>query len=77
MKRMGRRHRPFYRINAMDTRSPRDGRVIEQLGIYDPIEKDPTKQVKLNADRIKYWLSKGAKTSETIGNLLKKNGITL
>jgi len=76
MKRMGRRHRPFYRINAMDTRSPRDGRVIEELGTYDPIEKDESKQVNLKEDRIRYWLEKGATTSETVGNLLRKKGIT-
>lgn len=76
LKRMGRRHRPFYRINAMDVRSPRDGRVIEQLGHYDPIEKDKEKQVKLNEERIRYWLSKGAQTSDTVGNLLKRHGIT-
>ncbi len=77
MKRMGRRHRPFYRINAMDTRSPRDGRVIEELGYYDPIEKDESKQLKLNTERIKYWLEQGAATSETVGDILKKNGITI
>ncbi len=76
MKRMGRRHRPFYRINAMDTRSPRDGRVLEELGYYDPLAKDESKQVELKADRIRYWLDQGAQTSETVGNMLKKQGIT-
>ena len=76
MKRMGRTHRPFYRINAMDTRSPRDGRVIEELGTYDPVEKDESKQLNLKEDRIRYWLDKGATTSETVGNMLKKQGIT-
>ena len=75
MKRMGRTHRPFYRINAMDTRSPRDGRVVEQLGHYDPIESDESKQIVLKEDRIKYWLEKGAQTSETVGDILKKRGI--
>ena len=77
MKRMGRRHRPFYRINVMDTRSPRDGRVIEELGFYDPIAKDADKQLKLNEERILYWLGQGAQTSETMGNILRKNGIRL
>ena len=72
---MGRRHRPFYRINAMDSRTPRDGRVVEELGYYDPIEKDEAKQVSLKEERIRYWLSQGATTSETVRNLLKKNGI--
>ncbi|MEM7682603.1 MAG: 30S ribosomal protein S16 [Planctomycetota bacterium] len=75
LKRFGRRHRPFYRICAMDIRSPRDGRAIEELGLYDPVQKDPEKQVRLEADRIKHWLSKGAQPSDTVGNLLKKAGI--
>ncbi len=72
MKRMGRRHRPFYRINAMDTRSPRDGRVIEELGYYDPLVKEESKQIKLKADRIRYWLSQGAQTSDTVSDILRK-----
>lgn len=76
MKRLGRRHRPFYRINAMDSREPRDGRVLEALGHYDPMEKDVEKQVVLKEERIRYWLSKGAQASDTVGNLLKKRGIT-
>lgn len=75
MKRMGRRHRPFYRINAMESRSPRDGRVIEELGHYDPLAKKGTQDVKLNKERIEYWLSQGAQPSETVRNILKKNGI--
>jgi len=75
MKRMGRRHRPFYRINAMDTRSPRDGRVVEELGFYDPLVGDQEKQLKINEERIRYWLDKGATTSETVHNLLKSKGI--
>ncbi|MCH2135012.1 MAG: 30S ribosomal protein S16 [Phycisphaerales bacterium] len=74
LKRMGRRHRPFYRVNAMDKRAPRDGRVIEELGWFDPLASDD-KQVSLKADRIKYWLSVGAQPSETVRNLLKKSDI--
>ena len=59
----------------MDTRSPRDGRVLEELGSYDPIEADQSKQVKLKKERIRYWLDKGAQTSETVRNMLRKNGI--
>ena len=51
LKRMGRRHRPFYRLNAVDKRTQRDGKVLEQLGWYDPMSKDEAKQVHLNADR--------------------------
>lgn len=77
LKRMGRRHRPFYRLSAMDTRSPRDGRVIEELGFYDPITTDETRQVKLKEERIRYWLSQGATVSDTVGDLLKRHGITV
>jgi small subunit ribosomal protein S16 len=72
---MGRRHRPFYRINAMDTRSPRDGRVIEELGFYDPIEANTDKQIKLDEERVRYWLEQGATTSETVRDILRKKGI--
>lgn len=75
MKRFGRRHRPFYRINAMDVRSPRDGRVLEELGFYDPICPDEAKAVNLKVDRIKYWLSVGAQTSETVADLFRKHGV--
>jgi len=77
LKRFGRRHRSFFRLNAIDARSPRDGRVLEELGYYDPNNKDPQRQVKLNADRIKHWLTHGAVPSETVRDLLKKNGIAV
>ena len=75
LKRIGRRHRPFYRISAMDARRPRDGRVLEELGYYDPLAKDEDKQVKINTERVKYWLSQGAQPSNTVGDLLRKNGV--
>ncbi|MEM1423009.1 MAG: 30S ribosomal protein S16 [Planctomycetota bacterium] len=75
MTRMGRTHRPFYRINAIDQRRQRDGKVLENLGWYNPVEKDPTKQLSLKADRIKEWLGKGAQPSDTVGDLLAKNDI--
>ncbi len=74
LKRMGRRHRPFYRVNAMDKRAPRDGRVIEELGWFDPLAADD-KQSVLKVDRIKYWLSVGAQPSDTVRGLLKRNDI--
>jgi small subunit ribosomal protein S16 len=74
LKRLGRTHRPFFRVCAMDKRSPRDGRVIEELGWYDPIAPD-TRQVELNAARIDYWLSVGAQPSDTVRGLLRKAGI--
>lgn len=75
LKRLGRRHRPFYRINAMDTRSARDSRVIEELGFYDPIEKESEKALRVNTDRVKYWLSVGAQPSDTVRSLLKRVGV--
>ena len=75
LKRMGRRHRPFYRVAAMDARCKRDGRVIEELGYYDPINKDSEKQLSLKQDRIEYWLSVGALPSETVHGILRRNGM--
>ena len=76
LKRMGRCHRSFFRLNAIDSRSPRDGRAIEELGWYDPNTKEADKQISLNRERIEYWLSVGAQPSETVTDLLKKNGIS-
>lgn len=75
LKRMGRKNRAYFRINAMDSRSPRDGRVLEELGTYDPVNKDTSKQVSLNADRIKHWLEHGALPTDTVRDLLKRHGI--
>lgn len=75
LKRFGRTNRPFYRLNAVDSRSPRDGRVIEELGHYDPIEKDQAKALVLKLDRCKHWLDVGAIPSETVSSLLKKSGL--
>ena len=75
LKRMGRTHRPFYRLNAIDSRSPRDGRAIEQLGTYDPINKDKEKQFSANIERCRYWLDHGAIPSETVSSLLKRSGL--
>lgn len=74
-KRMGRTHRSFFRLTAIDERRQRDGRVLEELGHYDPNNKNKDQQVKLNAERIEYWLSVGAQTSETVQTILKKHGI--
>lgn len=70
MQRLGRTHRPFYRINAIDQRTRRNGRCIEPLGWYNPLEKDPEKQIVLKEDRVRYWLSVGAQPSETVRDLL-------
>ncbi len=75
LKRMGRRNRPFFRIGAFDAREERDGKHIEGLGHYDPMEKDEEKKVVLKKERIEYWLSVGAKPSETVASFLKQNKI--
>jgi small subunit ribosomal protein S16 len=75
MKSFGRRHRPFFRICAMDARSPRDGRAIEELGHHDPMVRDVDARTVLNADRIRYWLSVGAQPSEKVQALLNRHGV--
>ncbi len=75
LQRMGRTHKPFYRLNAMDARAARGSRVIEHLGHYDPTIQDEAKQATLKEDRIKYWISVGAQPSDTVASLLKRNSI--
>jgi small subunit ribosomal protein S16 len=75
MKKMGRRHRPFYRICAMDAKQARDGRVLEELGTYDPMIPDTDARAVLNGERVQYWLSVGAQPSEKCKALIKKYGI--
>ncbi len=72
MKMLGRKHRSYFRIMAIDSRQPRDGRIIEELGTYDPHVKDTDERVRLKPDRIKYWMSVGAKPSERVAVFLKK-----
>ena len=72
MKQMGRTHRHYYRIVAIDSRQPRDGRAIEELGSYDPHVRDKEQRVKLIPSRIKYWQSVGAKPSEHCEAIFKK-----
>jgi len=74
LKKMGRTHRPFYRVCAMDQRSPRDGRVIEELGYYDPMCPETDARAQLKGDRIDHWISVGAQPSEKVAVLIKKYG---
>ncbi|MBL7223134.1 MAG: 30S ribosomal protein S16 [Candidatus Brocadiae bacterium] len=75
LKKLGRTHLPVYRIAAFDSRCPRDGKALdEQLGCYDPAKADDQK-VTLNRERIIHWLELGAKPSDAVCNILKKNGI--
>ena len=73
MTRMGAKKRPFYRIVAADSRAPRDGRFIEELGTYDP-NQDPS-VFNLKEESVKKWLANGAQPTETVGKLLKIAGI--
>jgi len=72
MKQMGRKHRHYFRIVAIDGRQPRDGRVLEELGSYDPFIKETDERVILQPERIKHWLSVGALPSEKVAVFLKK-----
>lgn len=73
LKRMGAKKAPFYRIVVADSRSPRDGRFIEEIGYYDPM-KEP-KVVKVDGDKAKAWIAKGAQPTDTVKELLKKHGV--
>ncbi len=75
LKRVGRRHRPSYRLVAVDSRRPRDSKVIEGLGTYDPVGAHEDRQVVLKRDRIEYWLSVGAQPSDTVRRILEKHGV--
>ncbi len=70
LKRVGAKNAPAYRVVVADSRSPRDGRFIEEVGYYDPKKKTDT--FKLNIERVKYWLGKGAQPTETVASLIKK-----
>ena len=70
---MGAKKAPFYRVVVADSRYPRDGRFIEEIGYYNP-QTEPA-EVKIDADKAKAWLAKGAQPTETVKSLLKKSGI--
>ena len=73
LKRMGKKGSPFYRIVAADSRSPRDGRFIEEVGTYNPIAKE--NQVTLDEEKVMKWLNNGAKPSDTDRSILSKQGL--
>ncbi|CAA7409321.1 unnamed protein product [Spirodela intermedia] len=76
LSRLGCRNRPFYRVMAADSRSPRDGKHLEILGYYNPLPgQDGGKRMGLNFDRVKYWLSVGAQPSEPVQRLLFRAGL--
>lgn len=74
LKRFGTKKRPFYRIVVMDGREPRDGRAIEEVGLYHPIEVEEN-QLRLKEDRLREWLEKGARPTDTVRKLLNRMNI--
>ncbi|MBQ6543624.1 MAG: 30S ribosomal protein S16 [Clostridia bacterium] len=73
LRRMGAKKNPFYRIVVADSRYPRDGRFIEEIGTYNPLATPS--EVKVDADKAKQWLTNGAQPTDTVKALLKKEGI--
>lgn len=76
LKRLGAKKRPYYRIVVMDARTPRDGKTIEEVGLYHPVEAEEV-QVKINEDRVKDWLAKGAQPTKTVKRILNKANISV
>ena len=72
LKRMGKKFQPFYRVVVLDGRKKRDGRVIEEIGLYDPMQEPSL--IRIDSERVKYWLGVGAQPSDTVFNLLKITG---
>jgi small subunit ribosomal protein S16 len=76
LARGGSKKRPFYRIVAADSRMPRDGRFIEKLGTYNPLlPKDSEERVKMDMERVQYWLSQGAQTTDRVSRFLEAAGV--
>ncbi|MBY0589318.1 30S ribosomal protein S16 [bacterium] len=72
LKQLGRKHRMYYRICVMDSRTPRDGKTIEEIGTYDPMIRDTDKRVTLDGSRYDYWVSVGAKPTDQVARLAEK-----
>lgn len=75
MKRSGRRNRPCYRISVADARAPRDGSTLENLGLYDPIASKKEAQLTLDVERARYWIRNGARPSETVASIFRRQGV--
>lgn len=73
LRRIGAKKAPFYRVIVADSRSPRDGRFIEEIGYYNPLTNPA--EIKIDAEKAKKWISNGAQPTETVKSLLKKSGI--
>ena len=75
LKRLGAINRPCYRIVVQDSRKPRDGTTIEEIGTYQPVTQTEGNQVTVDMERAKYWISVGAQPTETVKKILSKNGL--
>ena len=73
LKRMGMKKEPFYRVVVSDSRTPRDGRFIEEIGYYNPVAEPAV--IKFDEERAKYWIATGAQPTDTVRGLLKKSGL--
>ncbi|MDR0630274.1 MAG: 30S ribosomal protein S16 [Treponema sp.] len=76
LKKFGTKKRPYYRIVVMDKHAPRDGKAIEELGYYHPIEKED-QQIRFNEERVKQWLQQGATVSDTVHKILNKKRVSI
>jgi len=75
LTRVGRKNKAYWRIGAFDAHTRRDGRPIEYLGSYDPHKEKDEEKMKVNRERVEYWLSQGAQPTDTVAQLLRKQGI--
>jgi len=75
LRRTGRKNLPCFRIIATDSRFPRDGRLLETLGLYDPLRADPQARVQIDLERTKHWISLGAVPSDIVASILRKRGV--
>ena len=73
LRRMGAKRAPFYRVVVADSRYPRDGRFIEEIGYYDPMKNPP--EIKLDTDKAEQWIKNGAQPTDPVKNILKKSGV--
>lgn len=75
LRRTGRKNLPCFRIIATDSRFPRDGRHLESIGLYDPLRKDDAARIRIDLERAKHWIGKGAKPSDVVASILRKRGL--
>lgn len=77
LKRFGTKKRPYYRIVVMDSHTARDGRALDEVGLYHPIAAEQTEQVRFDEEKVREWLNKGAQPTQTVKKLLNRNNFTL